>query len=261
MVHHKSASLPIKPQTTIALVGNPNCGKTTLFNTLTGSSQRVGNWSGVTVERKTGQCYIQERVAEIIDLPGTYTLTRFDGEGPEDENITSEFLLNGEYSFILNVVDAHCLERNLYLTLQCLEQNKPVIVALNRMDLAGNKTICVETLSAHLGCQVIPLVARSDQGIQALKSALIKPHCPLAQAKVNYPVFIENALSAVVEEYNRAQRQPPPRYQILRWLEGEKIPEGTLGIAQITSVLEQAVMVTGHTADVLIAKARYDFIE
>lgn len=250
-------------RTTVALVGNPNCGKTTLFNILTGSSQRVGNWSGVTVERKTGLCIVANQQLDIVDLPGTYTLTRFEGEGPEDEHITSEFLLNGDYSFILNVVDADCIERNLYLTLQCLEQNRPVVIALNRMDLASKsgKTLCIKTLSSQLGCPVIPLVARFGQGIEALKSELIKPYCPLAHAKIHYPSIVENAISAIIEEYASEKIPAPARYQILRWLEGEAIPAGTLCAQQIAAMQQQMVLATGQTADVLIAKARYDFIE
>lgn len=247
----------------VALVGNPNCGKTTLFNVLTGSSQRVGNWSGVTVERVSGTCEVNGQKVEVVDLPGTYTLTRFEDEGPQDESITSQFLQKDHYSFVLNVVDALSIERNLYLTLQCLEQNKPVVVALNRIDLAekAGKVICVKTLSAYLGCSVIPTVARQAEGLEALKAELIKPHCPLSLPKIVYPPAIENALNALIEEYAKHSLSPPPRYQLIRWLEGEDCPKKTACAAQLALFKEQIKMTTGQTPDVLIAKARYDFIE
>lgn len=263
MVRHNNASQQIPPRAIVALVGNPNSGKTTLFNELTGSSQRVGNWSGVTVERKAGDCFVGKQAFEIIDLPGTYTLTRFDEDGPQDESITSDFLENDTYSFVLNVVDALCLERNLYLTLQCLEQNKPVIIALNRMDLAkkSGKHLCIKTLSSELGCQVIPVTARKGEGLEALKSALLKPHCLLGHHKLIYPAVIEKALSTIIDEYTKQHVQPPARYQMLRWLEGERLPEGTLCARQVELAKEHIFSATTHTADVLIAKARYDYIE
>lgn len=261
MVHPNNVSLPKQPRKIVALVGNPNCGKTTLFNALTGSSQRVGNWSGVTVERKTGSCTVNAHEIDIVDLPGTYTLTRFDEEGPQDESITSQFLQNDEYSLVLNVIDALSLERNLYLTLQCLEQNKPVVVALNRMDLAkkAGKTLCIKTLASYLGCQVIPVVARHRQGLEVLKSSLTKPHCPLSHHKIAYPILIEQALSIIIEEYAKQGVEPPPRYQILRWLEGER--PAALCAQQVALAKENILRSAGHTPDVLIAKARYDFIE
>lgn len=256
--------LPITPPAeTIAIVGNPNCGKTTLFNALTGSSQRVGNWSGVTVERISGICEVNGEPIEIIDLPGTYTLVRFEEEGPQDENITSQFLKDGHYSLILNVVDALAIERNLYLTLQCLEQDKPVVIALNRMDLAAKagKEVCVKTLSEYLGCQVIPIVARNNEGLELLKAELVKPQCPMVNPKLVYPQIIEDALVAVREEYTKHSLAVPHRYQIIRWLKGEECPKGTLCEKQIGFLQEQIRVSTRHTPDVIIAKARYDFIE
>lgn len=120
----------------IALVGNPNSGKTTLFNALTGAKQAIGNWPGVTVERKAGKLR-QDKTVVIQDLPGTYSLSPYTSE----EIVTRNFLLDGELSQVLNVVDATNLERNLYLTLQVMETGRPLIVALNMMDVLKSSII------------------------------------------------------------------------------------------------------------------------
>lgn len=124
---------------TLALVGNPNSGKTTLFNALTGAKQHVGNWPGVTVERKSGRLKADNALV-IQDLPGTYSLSPYSSE----EIVTRDFLLNDQPDLVLNVVDATNLERNLYLTLQVMETGRPLIVALNMMDVlvkTGHRTI------------------------------------------------------------------------------------------------------------------------
>ena len=115
----------------IALAGQPNCGKTTLFNRLTGSSQRVGNWPGVTVEKKEGK-YAKDKETLIVDLPGIYSLSPYSPE----EVVSRDYCMSGNPDVIINLVDATNLERNLYLTMQLLETNVPVVVALNMMDLA-----------------------------------------------------------------------------------------------------------------------------
>ncbi|EKQ21180.1 ferrous iron transport protein B [Lacticaseibacillus paracasei] len=124
---------------TLALVGNPNSGKTTLFNALTGAKQHIGNWPGVTVERKSGRLKADNALV-IQDLPGTYSLSPYSSE----EIVTRDFLLNDQPDLVLNVVDATNLERNLYLTLQVMETGRPLIVALNMMDVlvkTGHRTI------------------------------------------------------------------------------------------------------------------------
>lgn len=158
----------------VALIGNPNCGKTTLFNGLTGRRQRVGNWSGVTVEEKRGQ-YTEGCVqVEVVDLPGCYSVVSTP-ETAMDERITHQYLLSNEADLFINVVDATNLERHLYLTLQLLERGVPVIVALNMMDSADKQeiTIDVQTLAKQLGCPVVPLVAVKEQGIAALKKIIL----------------------------------------------------------------------------------------
>lgn len=245
---------------TIALVGNPNCGKTTLFNALTGTWQQVGNWAGVTVECKKGTFTVNQQVLQIIDLPGTYTLTTIEEEGPQDENITSEFLNASEFSLILNVIDGISIERNLYLTLQCLEQNVPVVVALNRMDLARlqGQHIDVHRLQEQLGCPVIPIVARKQQGIEALKAALVKP--VMSARKMHYPLVVEDQLQELSQIYHQMSGKTVARYQLIRWLEGEPIrcnPQ----LAEMVEKAQQQIAQSGQAADVVIAKARYDRIE
>ncbi len=237
----------------IALVGNPNCGKTTLFNTLTGATQRVGNWSGVTIESKSGHFHYHNTHVEIIDLPGTYTLTRLDSESPQDERLTSHFLNSQPCSLILNVVDALNIERNLYLTLQLLEQRLPVVVALNRMDLMEKKgqRINVEALASHLGCKIVPMVARSGLGVEGLKETLC--------ARTHREGFQLHYQSIVEEQIQHlSDTCQVPRYVAIRWLEGESANSHTERVAKAQAdILAQA----GIEADVLIASRRYQYIE
>ena len=154
----------------IALIGNPNCGKTTLFNGLTGAHQSVGNWPGVTVEKKTGVMHLGEIAVEVVDLPGIYSLEQ-DYIGL-DEQIAVEFLEHEDFDLVINILDATNLERNLVLTQQLLEISTDVIVALNMLDVAKQNgvDIDVEALSAKLGLVVAPIVASRSTGVDALKA-------------------------------------------------------------------------------------------
>ena len=156
----------------IAIAGNPNCGKSALFNILTGIRQRTGNWPGVTVDRKEGRFDIDGQVVSLIDLPGIYS---FDASSL-DEKITRDYLISGDAQLIVNVVDANNLERNLYLTVQLLEMGIPIVVVLNMMDVAHRHgvNIDIQQLSGLLGCPVVPLVAITGKGINVLKSQIIK---------------------------------------------------------------------------------------
>lgn len=152
--------------TKIALIGNPNVGKTTLFNLLTGSNQYVGNWPGVTVEKKEG--YHKE--IRITDLPGIYALDTFSNE----EKVSKDFLENGKPDLILNIVDASNLERNLYLTTQILQYGIPVVIALNMLDMADMKGLSIDPkmLEKELGIRVVPILATKGQGIDHLLDVL-----------------------------------------------------------------------------------------
>ncbi len=181
----------LRARATVALVGNPNCGKTTLFNALTGARQRVGNWPGVTVERKTGHFAHGDEQVELVDLPGTYSLTPV--SGALDEQLARDYL-SGRLAVdvappdvIVNVIDASSLARGLYLTTELLEQGRPVVVALNMVDVADRHGMHIDTyrLGNELGCPVVPVVASRGEGIGALKDAIesVRFNPPVAARK------------------------------------------------------------------------------
>ena len=154
---------------TAALLGNPNVGKTTLFNALTGSNQYVGNWAGVTVEKKEG--FIDNKI-KIVDLPGIYAMDTYSNE----EKVSKEFLQNGNVDVIINIVDASSLDRNLYLTTQLKQFNKPIILVLNMLDVAISKGLDIDfnLLSERLGVKIIPIVASKGTGISEVKNCILK---------------------------------------------------------------------------------------
>ena len=152
--------------TTIALLGNPNVGKTTLFNALTGSKQYVGNWPGVTVDKKEG--FFND--IKIVDLPGIYAMDTFSNE----EKVAKNFLEQDDVDLILNIVDASNLDRNLYLTTQLKQFNKPIILAINMVDIAENKGIIInyKKLESLLNIKVMPISAAKGTGIDKLKEVI-----------------------------------------------------------------------------------------
>jgi len=154
---------------TAALLGNPNVGKTTLFNALTGSNQYVGNWAGVTVDKKEG---IIDNKIKIVDLPGIYAMDTYSNE----EKVSKEFLENGNVDVIINIVDASSLDRNLYLTTQLKQFNKPIVLVLNMVDVAISKGIDInyDLLAEKLGVTIIPIVASKGKGISDVRSCLLK---------------------------------------------------------------------------------------
>ena len=155
-----------KKPITVGFIGNPNCGKTTLFNAFTGANLKVGNWPGVTVEKKEGKTTYQGQEFRLIDLPGTYSLTSYTME----ETVARECIMSGEVDVIVNVVDASCLERNLYLTLQLIELGKPVVLALNMMDELHRNggAVRLNEMEDLLGIPVVPIAAAKNEGVDEL---------------------------------------------------------------------------------------------
>lgn len=156
---------------TVAFIGNPNCGKTTLFNAYTGANLKVANWPGVTVEKVEGSFTFQGEKIRLVDLPGTYSLTSYTME----EQVSRNFILSDEVDVVIDVVDASALERNLYLTLQLLELGKPVVIALNMMDIVEKRgmEIDLHRLPEMLGAPVIPVSARKRRGLESLIHAAV----------------------------------------------------------------------------------------
>ena len=154
----------------IALAGNPNAGKSTIFNALTGENQHVGNWPGKTVAKKEGSFQVGDLSVTVVDLPGTYSLTAYSPE----EVIARDFILQARPSLVVTVVDAANLERNLYLTVQVLELGAPVIIVLNMTDLAAERGITIDTdrLSQELGAPVVTAVASQGKGLDELRALI-----------------------------------------------------------------------------------------
>lgn len=186
---------------TIALIGNPNSGKTTLFNVLTGENQKEGNWSGVTVTQKEGVCFVKNTRVRIIDLPGVYTLAAPTLATPLDQRLTYDTLRDTSFGVVLQVIDATQLARHLYLTIQLRERGIPVIIALNMMDICAQhqQRLDVDALSAAIGCPVIPISAARREGLSVLRAALVAVHMPLPFTHIRYPKHIEVPLRPEIE--------------------------------------------------------------
>lgn len=190
----------------IAVVGNPNCGKTTLFNALTGSHQSVGNWPGVTVEKKVGHFSLENREITLVDLPGIYSLQP-SSSSSEDERVARDYILEGEAELIINIIDASNLERNLYLTAQLIEMQVPMIVAVNMIDVAENHSILVDLdkLSKELDCPVVGIIASKEKGISQLETSINKqlsqPTVP--KNPIVFPKDISEEIITIGEELSK----------------------------------------------------------
>jgi ferrous iron transporter FeoB len=214
----------------VGLIGNPNSGKTTLFNQLTGASQEVGNWPGVTVERKTGSFVFKGKTVQVVDLPGVYSLSHF-SESSLDEDIARNFILSNEADVLVNVLDGSNLERHLYLTAQLIEMQVPVVLAVNMMDVLEKKGVLldVERLAKRLGCPVVPLVSHKGNGVEMLKAALVcSVKCPATPK--DHPVYSVE-IEAVLGNSN-CTRTPHPPCRAPSPARGEGTPHGDLCVGE-----------------------------
>ena len=262
----------------LALAGNPNAGKTTLFNALTGARQHVGNYPGVTVEHKEGEYRKAGFAAVIVDLPGTYSLTAYS----EEEVVARDFLAREKPAAVINIVDAANLERNLYLTCQLLELKLPLIVALNMMDVARDRgmEIDVERLSDFLGVPVVPIVARSGRGLDELMRVareLVEKRIATPDSgriRISYGDDLDRVLLEMTQEIAAAgllAEKYPPRWVALKVLENDEALlaeieqcDGPLGErlqAAAARVGEHLQQTCETYPEAMIADHRYGFIK
>lgn len=254
---------------TVGVVGNPNCGKTTLFNALTGARQHVGNWPGVTVERKTGYYNFNQKSIELVDLPGTYSLEASDDQVSPDEKVARDYVASRSADLIINIVDASHIERNLYLTSQLLEMKVPMIVVLNMMDSAAKNGISIDAdkLADMLGCPVAAISAATRQGIEQLKelinhSAEVQP---IPVLNVSYAQAFEQAISQL--SFSLTEKAEQYRCD-LRWLAIRLLEEDTLAKqfsgpenARLARKLQDGVeQELDDEIDIITADARYDLV-
>ncbi|MGG3894991.1 ferrous iron transport protein B [Geobacillus stearothermophilus] len=240
----------------IALFGNPNTGKTSLFNCLTGSYEYVGNWSGVTVEKKVG--VLRQHGVPVVDLPGVYSLQPLS----RDEGVATDFLLTEPCSAIVNIVDASQLRRNLHLTVQLLEFGCPVVIALNMVDVAEKRGVKVDAakLSKYLGVPVIPVIARTGKGTNELVHAVLaakdKPHPAIA---IDYGAEVENAIRRIAEQLPD-DVPGNKRWVALQFLEGnERIAaylRGRFDLSPLLAIREETEQALGCQAAKHIYEAR-----
>ncbi|PUU90418.1 MAG: ferrous iron transport protein B [Halanaerobium sp.] len=252
----------------VALAGNPNSGKTTMFNELTGSRQHVGNWPGVTVEKKTGRASYQNYSLEVIDLPGTYSL----GAYSEDEVVARDFLTTGDYDVVLNIINSSNLDRNLYFTVQLLEMGVDLIAVLNMADEAEKKGIKIdkEKIGQLLGTPVVETVASKGRGIDSLLAETVQ-HRDLSEAalKIDYGSEVEDLISEVVsmlKEFDFTS-QINQRWAAVKLIEHDpeavKLLEREVGVSKakkIKSLIAERELKAEDDFDNIIIDKKYEFI-
>ena len=250
----------------IGLIGNQNCGKTTLFNQLTGSNQHVGNFPGVTVEQKAGGMKA-DSAATLVDLPGIYSLSPYTSE----EVVTRDFLINEKPDAVINIVDATNIERNLYLTLQVLELKIPTVLALNMMDevRANGISINIPKLSEELGVPVLPIAASKNEGVaelaqmalQAAREKLAPKRLDFCSGDVHRAI---HSISHMIEDH--AQRiGVTSRFCATKLVEGDPLMAERLQLSEneldaIGHVVDEMEQQAGTDREAALADMRYDFI-
>ena len=274
---HKPSEKPLIPESmpiTFALAGNQNCGKTTLFNQLTGSNQHVGNFPGVTVDSKSGTIRGHENVS-VVDTPGIYSLSPFSNE----EIVTRDFILKSHPDGIINIVDATNIERNLYLTLQLIELGLPIVIALNMMDEVRDNggSIDVNALESELGVPVVPISAAKNDGVEELIDHAI--HVARFKEGPSRPDFcqdegtiaetaVHRSLHAVMHliEDHASRAGLPIRFAASKLLEGDEPVMVALDLDEneketLGHILAQLEKESGTDADAALSDSRYRFIE
>ncbi|HAY21701.1 MAG TPA: ferrous iron transport protein B [Desulfobacterales bacterium] len=254
---------------TIALAGNPNAGKSCIFNYITGARQHVGNYPGVTVEKKEGLCTCGELQIQVVDLPGTYSLTAYS----IDEVVARNYILEEKPDVIVNVADASNLERNLYLTTQLRELGVPMVLALNMSDVARNQGIEIDcqAISKALGIPVVPTIGHKGEGIRELLDEVVtlasNGHHP-ASFRVEYGRDLEPELAAIQQviekQGNSLAKKYPPRWLAVKLLEKDEdlrkqkiSPEILRALTKSAKKLKE---LSGSPPEIMIAEARYGYI-
>lgn len=250
----------------IALFGNPNIGKTSLFNQLTGSYEYVGNWSGVTVEEKIG--LLKNKQAKLVDLPGTYSLNPLS----RDERVVTEFLLRNHFTSIINIVDASQLQRNLHLTIELLEFGKPLMIGLNMIDVAKSRgiEINIQNLSNKLGVAIQPIIARTGKGCnQLLEKITYEEKLPQEPFRLDYGVIIETGISKLVDLlYECPIDLPSKRWLAIQFYSGndtvktylERLLNHALLLELLAETEKELLETTGQTLQDAIFEKREQFI-
>jgi len=260
---------------TIALAGNPNCGKTTIFNNLTGARQKVGNWPGVTVEKKEGMIKRNGFDLKIVDLPGTYSLTPFSME----EIVARDFILNEKPDVVVNIIDAANLERSLYLAMQIMELDRPVVFVLNMADLARSKGISIDAskLSELLNLPVLFTVGNRNQGTDLLVDAAIKEAQAASEGKEGRKVTYNREIETLIRQIEAAIGETclkfdswPSRWTAIKLLEDDQVVKESLaameeeGIDKVLAVAEsgRARMddLFHDDPEIVLTDERYGFI-
>lgn len=241
----------------VALAGNPNCGKTTLFNGLTGATQYVGNWPGVTVEKKEGK-YKEDKDIKITDLPGIYSLSPYTLE----EVVSREFLLNGNVDVVLNIIDGSNLERNLFLTTQILELGIPTVVAINMLDVIEKRkdTIDYKKLSEELGCPVLPISALKNTGIKELMVEVKKATGTKSSAKNIYAGKVLNALNTIETSLPSSIDTNRRFFYAVKLFERDDKIEAAIKSKADASVIEACEKSMDDDSESIITDARYTYI-
>ncbi|MGN0601815.1 MAG: ferrous iron transport protein B [Oscillospiraceae bacterium] len=248
----------------VALAGNPNCGKTTLFNALTGSNQYVGNWAGVTVEKKTGKT--KDGKFNIVDLPGIYSLSPYSME----EIVSRDYIIKEKPQAIINIVDGTNIERNLYLTVQLVELGIPMVLVINMMDDVKAQGTTIDTcyLSKLLGLPIVPISARKGDNIdEVLRQISYVVENNIVPPEINFDIYTQNALNSIFSEIYRDDRNIPYSFYSSKILEGDERVISELSLSKesmekIEGIAKKYESTSKYgDRETMLADARYKFIE